>query len=64
MGWGRPGQERMPQKPPKKPSQPGSEAERREARLAEALRANLKRRKAVGRNAGDKPSEKAGPDKE
>ncbi len=35
----------MSRKPSEKPEKPPSEAEKRRARLAEALRANLKRRK-------------------
>jgi hypothetical protein len=37
----------MSRKSPEKPSKPASAAEKRHQRLAEALRANLKRRKAV-----------------
>jgi hypothetical protein len=49
---------RMPQKPPQKPAKPVSAAERREQRLAEALRANLKRRKAARKTDAPKPSGK------
>jgi len=38
----------MSRNPPNKPKKAMTEAERREARLAQALRANLKRRKAAG----------------
>ena len=37
----------MSRKGPEKPSKPVSAAEKRQQRLAEALRANLKRRKAA-----------------
>jgi hypothetical protein len=37
----------MSRKDPEKPQKPASDAEKRKARLAEALRANLKRRKAT-----------------
>lgn len=43
-----------PENPPKRPTA----AERREQRLAEALRANLKRRKAVGRGGAQNTSGK------
>lgn len=53
------GSERMSRNPPEKPTKPLTEAQRREKRLAEALRANLKRRKAVGpsgpQNTSGKP---------
>jgi hypothetical protein len=54
----------MPQKPPEKPAKPGSAAARREARLAQALRANLKRRKAAANPSGDKPYGKPDPAKD
>ena len=44
----------MSRKAPEKPEKPVSEVDKRRARLAEALRANLKRRKAA------KPSSRAG----
>ena len=53
------GSERMSRNPPEKPRKPMTEAHRREQRLAEALRANLKRRKAVrqadAKNTAGKP---------
>jgi hypothetical protein len=54
----------MPQKPPEKPGKRPSAAEVREARLAEALRANLKRRKAVQKPLRPKPSGKPDPAKD
>ena len=45
---------KAPENPPKQPTA----AERRERRLAEALRANLKRRKAVGRGSPQNTSGK------
>jgi hypothetical protein len=45
----------MPQKPSQKPAKPASAAERREQRLADALRANLKRRKASLSKPSGKP---------
>jgi hypothetical protein len=37
----------MSRKDPEKPQKPASDADKRKERLAEALRANLKRRKAA-----------------
>jgi hypothetical protein len=42
----------LSRKGPEKPPKPATEAERRQVRLADALRANLKRRKAVGPKPG------------
>ncbi|MDP3739956.1 MAG: hypothetical protein Q8R02_21400 [Hyphomonadaceae bacterium] len=42
----------MSRKGPEKPPKPATNADRRQKRLAEALRANLKRRKAVRQNPG------------
>jgi hypothetical protein len=47
----------MSRKGPEKPAKP-SPAELRQQRLAEALRANLKRRKAAGQNRGENSSGK------
>ncbi len=50
----------MSQNPPEKPGKPVrkplTQAEQRERRLAEALRANLRRRKAAGAGSGGPPS--------
>lgn len=50
----------MSQNPPEKPRKPAkprlTQAEQRERRLAEALRANLRRRKAAGTGASAPPS--------
>ncbi|MDP3495073.1 MAG: hypothetical protein Q8R82_18330 [Hyphomonadaceae bacterium] len=48
----------MSRNPTNKPKKPMTEAERRDARLAEALRANLKRRKAAGQAAQQNTSGK------
>lgn len=49
----------MSRNPPEKPRKLLTEAERRQAKLAEALRANLRRRKAAGQatppNTSGKP---------
>ncbi len=51
----------MSRNSPEKPQKPASQADKRAKRLAEALRANLKRRKAGG-PAGDVDSKgKSGP---
>ena len=47
-----------------KPPAPMTEAERRQARLAEALRANLARRKARARAAGVADKGDAAPDEQ
>jgi len=47
----------MSQKGPEKPPKP-SPAELRRQRLADALRANLKRRKAAGQNRGENTTRK------
>jgi hypothetical protein len=47
--------------PPQKPQKPTSAASQRDKRRAEALRANLKRRKAAANPSGDKPSGKPDP---
>jgi hypothetical protein len=48
----------MPRKTPEKPGKQRTAAELREQRLAEALRANLKRRKAAGAQAASNTSGK------
>lgn len=49
-----------PQKPEKPDPKPRTAAERREQRLADALRANLRRRKAAGGRDGPAPPGNAG----
>ena len=53
--------ERMSRNLPEKPSKPLTQAERRAQRLAEALRANLKRRKAAGQATAKNTSGKPAP---
>ena len=43
----------MSRKDPEKPKKPASDAEKRKERLAEALRANLRRRKAQAKGRRD-----------
>jgi hypothetical protein len=57
MGRGAVRQGVMSRNTPKKPTKPASAAELRERRLAEALRNNLKRRKAAERAAGSTSGE-------
>jgi hypothetical protein len=45
---------------PEKPQKPASQADRRAKKLAEALRANLKRRKVAGRAEGPDSVGKSG----
>jgi hypothetical protein len=47
----------MSRKAPEKPEKP-AQADDRQRRLAEALRANLRRRKAAGRNGGQTATRK------